>query len=330
MNGRIRFKITGPVIIGIIVILFFALFAENFLTGSNAANIIRQGSVLALVAFGQTFAILIAGIDLSVGALMGLGSCTAAILMVKGIAPPVVAVFLAILLVTFCGLISGVVTNYIGLNPFVSTFGMWGMALGVGLIITEERVIFGFPETLRFLHDGEILGVPVPLLCVVVIWVILHFILKRTSWGIAVYAIGGNEESAGLSGISVKFQKTMLYTLSGFLAGLAGIMFLARTNAAQALDTIGFEFDSICAVVLGGTSLAGGKGGVTQTMIGVAIIAIARNGMNMMGVNMYLQLVFVGVILILAYIADSQKSQISTLRRMFLNRIGIGSEQSQN
>ena len=107
-------------------------------------------------------------------------------------------------------------------------------------------------------------------------------------------------------------------------------MFLARTNAAQALDTIGFEFDSICAVVLGGTSLAGGKGGVTQTMIGVAIIAIARNGMNMMGVNMYLQLVFVGVILILAYIADSQKSQISTLRRMFLNRIGFGSEQSQN
>jgi ribose transport system permease protein len=329
MQKKVRLKFTGPMFIGLIVVLFCSFFAENFFSASNAVNIIRQGSVLALVAFGQTFVILIAGIDLSVGALMGLTSCTAAMLMVKGIVPPIPAVILGLMVAIFCGFISGVVTNYVGLNPFVSTFGMWGMALGVALILTEERVIFGFPETLRVLHDGELLRIPIPLIVVLIIWGILHFFLKRTAWGIAIYATGGNEVSAGLSGIPVRIQKTLLYTLSGFMAGIAGIMFLARTNAAQAIDTIGFEFDSICAVVLGGTSLMGGRGGVAQTMIGVAIIAIARNGMNMLGVNLYLQLVFVGVILIMAYIAESQKSQFNEVKNAMLRRIGIKTGQKQ-
>ena len=323
MEKRIRFRVNGPMLIGLVVALFFAFFAENFFSASNAVNIIRQGSVLALVSFAQTFVILIAGIDLSVGALMGLTSCTASMLMVNGMASPVFAVLIALMIATLCGLINGIVTNYVGLNPFVSTFGMWGMALGAALIITEERVIFGFPETLRVLHDGEWFGIPIPLIIVLIIWGILHFFLKRTAWGIAVYAIGGNEVSAGLSGIPVRLQKTLLYTFSGFMAGIAGIMFLARTNAAQAIDTIGFEFDSICAVVLGGTSLMGGRGGISQTMIGVAIIAIARNGMNMLGVNLYLQLVFVGVILILAYIAESQKFQFKKVKNAILIRVGL-------
>jgi ribose transport system permease protein len=291
------------------MVAVFAISSRRFFTLSNAANIIRQGSVLALAAFGQTFVILLGGIDLSIGAVMGLTSCTAAVSMVSLGFSPLLAVLVAVLVAALCGTINGIVTNYIGLHPFVATFGMWGMALGVALIITEERVIYGFPETLRVLHDGEIGGIPVPLFIVLAIWLILHIFLRRTPKGTATYAIGGNQEAARLSGISVLLHKSLIFAFSGFMAGLAGIMFLARTNAAQAIDTIGFEFDSICAVVLGGTALAGGRGGVKETLIGVFLFATLRNGLNMMGVNLYLQLVFVGVILILAYVAESQRQR---------------------
>ncbi len=295
------------------MVAVFAIASRRFFTLSNAANIIRQGSVLALAAFGQTFVILLGGIDLSIGAVMGLASCTAAVSMVSLGFPPLAAVLVAVLVAALCGAINGVVANYIGLNPFVATFGMWGMALGVALIITEERVIYGFPETLRVLHDGQLGGIPVPLFIVLAVWAVLHVFLRWTPKGTATYAIGGNEEAARLSGISVPLHKSLIYTFSGFMAGLAGILFLARTNAAQAIDTIGFEFDSICAVVLGGTALAGGRGGVKETLIGVFLFATLRNGLNMTGVNLYLQLVFVGVILILAYVAESQRQRGKSL-----------------
>jgi ribose transport system permease protein len=297
-----------------VLVLIFTIFSRNFLSFSNAVNIIRQASVLALAAFGQTLVLLIGGIDLSIGAVMGLTSCTTALLLVNG-TPLGVAILAGILVAALCGLINGLVANYIGLNPFVATFGMWGMALGVALIITEERVIFGLPQGIRFFHDGRLLGVPVPLLFVAVIWVIMYYILKKTSGGMAVYATGGNAEASYLSGVRVKVLKTVLYTCSGTLAGLAGILFLSRANSAQAIDTIGYEFDSICAVVLGGTALAGGKGGVKETVVGVLLFATLRNGLNMVGVNLYLQYVFLGMILITANILESkrgdQKHQLS-------------------
>jgi ribose transport system permease protein len=325
---RVRFKITGPMLICVGTILFFSVFAKNFFSVSNAVNIIRQACVLAIVAFGQTFAILIQGFDLSVGAVMGLVSCMTAVLMVKGLTSVWVAVALSLGVAMLCGLTNGFVTNYIGLNPFVSTFGMWGMALGVALVVSEEKVIFGFPATLRFLHDGELLGIPIPLLIVLVIGVILQLFLKVTPYGTATYAIGGNPTAAELSGIPVRFLKTMIYTFSGLMAGVAGIIFLARSNAAQAVDTIGYEFDSIVAVVVGGTSLAGGKGGVAQTLIGVALLAVVRNGLNMMGVNLYLQLVFVGLILILAYMAERRTSALSgnSIRNLWKKLSGAGAD----
>jgi ribose/xylose/arabinose/galactoside ABC-type transport system permease subunit len=131
--------------------------------------------------------------------------------------------------------------------------------------------------------NGKVLGVPVPLLIVVAIWIVLHFVLTRTAWGMSIYAIGGNEEAARLSGIPVKFRKTLLYCISGLLAGCAGVLFLARSNSASAIDPIGYEFDSICVVVLGGTAMAGGIGGVKTTLLGVALLATLRNGMNMCG-----------------------------------------------
>ena len=216
------------------------------------------------------------------------------------------AALIGIATAALCGLLNGMVHSFLGLNPFVPTFGMWGMALGAALIITEERVITGFPGSLRFLHDGELLGLPAPLLLVAAVFLLLHLFLRATPAGIATYAIGGNEGAARLSGIRVRLHKTAIYTFSGLMAGIAGILFLARSNAAQAIDTIGYEFDSIAAVVVGGTSLMGGKGGVAQTLVGVALIATLRNGLNMVGVNLYLQLVFIGLGLILAYVSENR------------------------
>lgn len=306
LAARIASVVSGPIIICLGMIGVFSLLSENFFSLSNAVNIIRQASVLALVAFGQTFVILLAGIDLSVGAVMGLTSCVTATLMLKAHLAPVLAAAIGVGVAALCGLVNGLVHSFLGLNPFVPTFGMWGMALGAALIITEERVLTGFPATLRVLHDGEFLGLPAPLLLVAAVLLVLHTFLKATPHGIATYAIGGNEGAAHLSGIRVRLHKTLIYAFSGFMAGLAGVLFLARSNAAQAIDTIGYEFDSIAAVVVGGTSLMGGKGGVAQTLVGVTLIATLRNGLNMVGVNLYLQLVFIGVVLILAYVTENQ------------------------
>jgi ribose/xylose/arabinose/galactoside ABC-type transport system permease subunit len=312
---RLASCLSGPVIIILGMILLFSVLSEGFCSLSNATNIVRQASVLALVAFGQTFVILLAGIDLSVGAVMGLASCVTAQLMLSGHLHPVLAALIGVGVASLCGLCNGLIHSCLGLNPFVPTFGMWGMALGAALIITDERVLTGFPETLRVLHDGEFVGLPAPLLLVAVAFVVLHLFLRATPLGIATYAIGGNEGAARLSGIRVRRHKTAIYAFSGFMAGVAGILFLARSNAAQAIDTIGYEFDSIAAVAVGGTSLMGGRGGVTQTLTGVALIATLRNGLNMVGVNLYLQLVFIGVALILAYVSENQ-SLLQFFRRL--------------
>ena len=324
LKGKLKIRFTGPIVICLGMLLFFSIFAENFFTASNAVNIIRQGCVLALVSFGQTFVIIVGGFDLSVGAVMGLTACTSAILMVKAGLSVLAAVIIALLLATLCGFINGLVTNYVKVNAFISTFGMWGMALGVALVITDERVVFGFPDTLRVFHDGNLLGIPVPLIIVAIVWAILHFVLKSTPYGVATYAIGGNETAAGISGIPVRLHQTLVYTFCGFMAGIAGLMFMARSNAAQAVDPIGYEFDSCVAVILGGNRLFGGKGGVTETLVGVAIIAGARNGLNMMGVNPYLQLVFIGAILILAYIVEDRKAQLGSTRATLLGMITGG------
>lgn len=308
-RDRARFTLGGPAVIFLCLVVIFSLVNRRFFTLSNAENIIRQTSVLALAAFGQTLVILLGGIDLSIGAVMGLASCTAALSMVGLGLPPWAAALLAVSLGALCGLINGVVTNYVGLNPFIATFGMWGMALGVALVISDESVIFGFPENLKVLHNGRFLGLPAPLWLIAGTGAAIHVFLRYTPAGIATYAIGGNQEAARLSGIRVLRHKTLVYLVSGLLAGFSGLIFLARTNAAQAVDTIGFEFDSVCAVVLGGTALSGGRGGVKQTALGAFLLIIMRNGLNMIGANLYIQLVVVGLVLILAYIAEDQLSK---------------------
>ncbi|MCJ7788805.1 MAG: ABC transporter permease [Candidatus Atribacteria bacterium] len=293
--------ITGPVIILFFMVVLFAIFIESFFEISNISNIFRQSCMLALVSIGQTIAILMGGIDLSQGSVMGLVSVSAALIMANGV-PIIPGIIMGLLIGLVCGLINGWFIAYIKIPPFVATFGMFGMALGLGLVITQERVVWGFPETVRVIHDGELVGIPAPIIIVVVFYLLFYYLMHYTTYGTGLFAIGGKEDAAELSGIPTRFYKMLGYGISGIMAGAAGLMMMARMNSAQAIIGSGYEFEAIAATVLGGTVMSGGKEG--KTLIGVLIIGILRNGLNLMGVNVYLQLVAIGSIIILAYIFE--------------------------
>jgi ribose transport system permease protein len=309
-----KINITGPVIILAFMVILFSIFLDSFFEISNISNIFRQSCMLALVAIGQTIAILMSGIDLSQGSVMGLTSVCAALIMANGL-PVIPGILLGLLIGLSCGLINGWFIAYMKIPPFVATFGMFGMALGLGLVISQERVIWGFPETVRLIHDGELLGIPAPIITVIIFYLLFHYLLHYTTYGTGLFAIGGNEEAASLSGIPTRFYKMFGYGISGMMAGAAGLMMMARMNSAQAIIGSGYEFEAIAATALGGTAMSGGKKG--KTLIGVLIIGVLRNGLNLMGVNVYLQLVAIGSIIILAYIFDYQKKHMKNLTNLF-------------
>ena len=308
MLGKRKIHLGGPAIILIILLVAFSLFIDSFIRIGNINNILRQASMLALVAIGQCVVILLAGIDLSQGSVMGLTGVATAMILAEGV-PIVPGVFLGLLIALACGLINGYLISYIKIPEFVATFGMFGMALGIALVISDGRVVWGFPESIRAIHDAEIFGLSLPLIIVAVTYVIMFWVFKYTRFGTSVYAIGGNSASAELSGMPVKRNVMFSYGLSSLFAGCAGIMLMARMNSARAIMGTGYEFEAIAAVILGGTNRLGGKGGAVETIIGVLILAVVRNGLNLLGVSVYLQMVAVGTVLIIVYIINQNKPQ---------------------
>ncbi len=314
MKKSILKRVKGPFIALLLLFLVFSLFVRGFLRINNLENIFRQSIVLALVSLGQMISILLKGINLSLGSIMGLSSVVTAIVLVEGV-PLVPGILIGLAVGLACGLFAGYLIAYVDIPPFISTFGMRGIALGLALVISKEGVIWQFTDNLRLIHDGQIFGIPASLWTLVIFYLIFFFLLKYTSFGTGVYAIGGNEHAAELSGINVKMLKMWGYGIGGLMASAGGIMITARVNSAQAVLGSGYEFNSIAAVVLGGTMLSGGKGGVRQTLIGVLIIATLRNGMNLIGVSSYMQLVMVGLIIIVAYMLEGIKDQLSELSK---------------
>lgn len=316
---------TGPVTVLIVMLALFSIFVESFFTSSNFGNILRQGTVLALVALGQLIAILLKGINLAIGSIMGLTSVCIALLMVNSGIPAVPAVILGLSVATVAGLIAGGLIAYTNMPPFIATFGMDGMAFGLALVLSNERVIWGFDERIRMLHDGSLFGLPGPLIIITLAAFAFYIILRYTPFGVGVFALGDNETAARLSGIPVNRYKVLGFGLSGLMGGAAGLLMMARINSAQALIGWGYQFDSIAACILGGAALGGGKGKVSNALIGVAIIASLRNGLNLMGVNVYTQLVIIGVIIILAYIMNVEKVNFSKLKNWFQTTKGVAS-----
>jgi len=275
----------------------------HFLTISNLLNIAEQATIIAIIAVGMTFVIITGGIDLSVGSVLAFAGVVMASVLHSGLPLPL-ALIVGLGAGLLCGLVNGLLITVGRLPPFIATLGMMSVARGAALMFTEGRPISGFSESFRSLATGEVFRIPAPVIIMIGVYVIAHFILRRTKLGRYTYAIGGNEEAALLSGINVKLYKTMVYGLAGLLSGLAAILLTARLNSAQPIAGMSYELDAIAATVIGGTSLLGGEGTVVGTLIGALIMAVLRNGLNLLGVSSFIQQIVIGTVIIVAVLID--------------------------
>ncbi len=274
-----------------------------FLTLSNLLNIVEQSSVIAIIAAGMTFVIITAGIDLSVGSVLALSGVVMASLLQADLPLPL-AIAASLGSGFLCGMLNGVLITRGRLPPFIATLGMMSVARGAALLVTQGRPISGFSEPFRQLASGEMLYVPVPVLIMLIVYLVSHILLAKTSFGRHVYAIGGNEEAAVLSGVEVRKLKTLVYGLCGMLSGLAATILTARLNSAQPIAGIMYELDAIAATVIGGTSLMGGEGTVFGTLVGALIMGVLRNGLNLLDVSSFVQQIVIGSVIILAVLVD--------------------------
>jgi ribose transport system permease protein len=287
-------------LVGLIVVCLVMVFAsDSFLSYGNLTNILRQVSINALIAVGMTFVILTGGIDLSVGAVMALSGTIAAGLMSSGL-NGVVALLACILIGLAFGLANGAFVAFGRMPPIIVTLATMGIARGLALIYTGGYPISGLPSWIRFFGNGSVLGVQMPIVIMVVVYALAWVLLERTPFGRYVYAIGGNETATRLSGIRVSRCKLMIYGLSGLTTAIAAVVLTSRLMSGQPNAGEGFELDAIAAVVLGGTSIAGGRGSLIGTLLGALLLGVLNNGLNMVGVNPYVQTVVKGIIILLA------------------------------
>jgi ribose transport system permease protein len=301
---------TGPLLGLIGMFAFLSLSTQTFLTLRNLLNVMDQITVIGVMAVGMTFVILIGGIDLSVGSILALSAMVMGYLGNMAGLPFPLAILIAILVSALTGVVSGLMITLLRMPAFIATLAMMSVARGVASIITDGEQIVGFPDWFSDLaitrHFG-FLTVTVAVMVVITLaaWVFLRF---RPA-GRALYAIGGGAEVARLAGIRVQAATVGVYTLCGALAGLAGVILSARLDSAQPSSGLGYELDTIAAVVIGGASLSGGVGGVAGTAVGVLIIGFLRNGLNLLHVSPFVQQVVIGVVIALAVAADSLRSK---------------------
>ncbi|MFD1040430.1 ribose ABC transporter permease [Virgibacillus byunsanensis] len=300
-----NFAKIGPLLGLIVITIILGILSENFFTLNNIFNLLRQVSVNALIAFGMTFVILTAGIDLSVGSILALGSALTAGLLTSGM-DPMLAVFVGLLIGLALGAVNGLIITKGKVAPFIATLATMTIYRGVTLVYTDGRPITGLSDSFSFemIGKGYVFGVPFPAVLMIVIFLILFFVLRSTVFGRQVYAVGGNEEASTLSGIKADRVKIWVYSLTGMLSVLAGIIITSRLNSAQPTAGSMYELDAIAAVVIGGTSLAGGRGRIVGTLIGALIIGVIDNGLNLLNVSSFYQQIVKGSVIVLAVLLD--------------------------
>lgn len=280
----------------------------NFFTVDNILNILRQTSVNAIIAVGMTFVILIAGIDLSVGSILALTGAFAASMV--GTELPILLVIPAVLLIgTLLGTLSGVIVAKGKVQAFIATLVTMTLLRGVTMVYTDGRPIStGFSDTadaFAFLGTGYLFGIPVPIWLMAIVFLISWYVLKHTKMGRYIYALGGNEAATQLSGINVDKVKIFVFAVSGFLSALAGLIVTSRLSSAQPTAGVTYELDAIAAVVVGGTSLMGGKGRVMGTLIGALIIGFLNNALNLLDISSYYQMIAKALVILVAVLADN-------------------------
>lgn len=298
-------------VIGLIIFsIIISFLSDRFMTGSNIFNIFRQTSINAIIAVGMTFVILTGGIDLSVGSTFAFSGAIAAFLVGSGY-NPFIAMLAALVVGAGVGVANGVVITKGKLQPFIVTLATMTIIRGVTLVFTDGKPISaGYEKNAEIfskIGNGYTFGVPNPILIMFLIVALGYFILRHTTIGRYVYAIGGNEEAAKLSGINVHRIKIFVYGISGLLAALAGIIITARLSSAPPTAGTGYELDAIAAVVLGGTSLAGGIGSILGTIVGALIIGILNNALNLLDVTSYYQLLVKGLVILVAVLLDRKE-----------------------
>jgi ribose transport system permease protein len=289
-----------------LVLLFVVLSAvrpKSFPTQENLGIVARQFSMIATMGVGMTMTIVLAGIDLSVGSVLALAGCVAALSMTKGISVPL-AIILGLLCGAFCGFINGIAVVGVRMPPFIATLGMMSIARGLTYVITGGWPITGLPEKFFFLGQGMVGTIPMPVVIMFLCLIVGHIIMNNTVLGRAIYAIGGNEQAAFLSGINVNRVKIIVYTLAGLLSGLAGVVMTSRLSSAQPNSGLGIELDVIAAVIIGGASFAGGEGTIVGTFIGAAFMGILRNGLVLLNVSAFWQQVVIGAVIMGAVAID--------------------------
>ncbi|AMM81123.1 TPA: D-allose ABC transporter permease [Pasteurella multocida] len=291
-------------ILTIILVIFGSISSQYFLTTNNIRQIFVQSSVTVLIGMGEFFAILIAGIDLSVGSILALSGMVTAKLMIVGIDPILASLIGSICVGGGLGAINGALVNYTGLHPFIITLGTNAIFRGATLVISDANSVYGFSFEFVDFFSQDILWIPIPVIFALLVALFLWFLTNKTRLGRNIYALGGNKESAYYSGIDVKFHTMAVFVISGICAGLAGVVSTARLGAAEPLAGVGFETYAIASAIIGGTSFFGGKGRVFSVVIGGLIIGTINNGLNILQVQTYYQLVVMGSLIIVAVALD--------------------------
>lgn len=313
-TGRLRLNLARllrspafyPFVGLVVVTLVMILASDTFLTAGNLSNIARQVSINAIIAVGMTCVILTGGIDLSVGPVMALSGTLTAGLMVTGL-PPGLAIGAGMLVGVAFGIGNGLFVAYLHMPPIIVTLATMGIARGLGLMYTDGYPISGLPEWFAVFGRASVFGIQVPILIMLLTYLAAYVLLQHTRIGRYIYAIGGNEEAVRLSGVRAARFKLLVYGISGLTAAIAGLVLTSRLMSGQPNAGVSFELDAIAAVVLGGASIAGGRGVIIGTLLGAMLLGVLNNGLNMLGVSPYVQSVIKGAIILLAIFISRQR-----------------------
>jgi ribose transport system permease protein len=294
---------SGGILVLLIFIAALILTTNDFLTLTNLDNLVRQVAVFAILSVGELFVILTGGIDLSVGSILGLSGGVTALLLAAGVPIPL-AILVGLLIGLVVGLINGALVSRLGLPPFIATLGMLGIARGVVLLLTGARTIAPLPDAFDAIANGFILGLPSLFWILILVAVVAAFVLGRMVFGRYVYAVGSNAESARLSGVPVNYVLLAVYSISGLLAGFAGVLTTSRLGAGIPTAGTGYELQAIAGAVIGGASLSGAKGRVLGAVLGALIMALLANGGNLLGIDPFYLQIAIGLLIILAVYFD--------------------------
>lgn len=308
---RSAVRLESLAVLGLLVVAL-SLLSPYFLSVSNFLNILLATSVIGVLAYGATFVIAAAGIDLSLGSVLGL-SCVVGALALETLGLPwPLGVLACIATGAVCGAVNGVLNARVGIPAFIVTLGMLGVARGLGLVLTNGVPVYGLDPAVVYIGQGRPWGIPFPVFVFLAAGAVCHFVLAYTRFGRYALVIGDNETAARAMGVRVTRHRIALYTLSGGMAGLAGLLFMARTNAGDPTAGINYELTAITATILGGTNLFGGRATIAGTLVGALIMGVLQNGLNLLAVSSFYQQMAIGTVLVLAvWLDQANRARIS-------------------